>query len=164
MFSSVQSLSHVRLFATPWLTARRASLSIPTFRSSLRLKSIEPVMPSSHLILCHPLFLLPPIPPLTTSKKYLCSHLSTGVQPTPGHLSLAKLTHKMNHSFAWASEHRFSGPEAREQRETFALHQSEPCLPHPPPPFTVQGLASFQVVLQWNFYPFQRKHSSHWRW
>ena len=60
---SDQSLSHVRLFATPWITARQASLSITNSRSSLRLKSIESVMPSSHLILCQPLLLLPPIPP-----------------------------------------------------------------------------------------------------
>ena len=62
-FSSVQSLSHVRLFATPWIAARQASLSITNSRSSLRLTSIKSVMPSSHLILCHLLLLLPPIPP-----------------------------------------------------------------------------------------------------
>ena len=62
-FSSVQSLSRVRLFATPWIAARQASPSITNSRSSLRLTSIESVMPSSHLILCHPLLLLPPIPP-----------------------------------------------------------------------------------------------------
>ena len=62
-FSSVQSLSHVLLFATPWIAARQASLSITISRSSLRLTSIESMMPSSHLILCHPLFLLPSIPP-----------------------------------------------------------------------------------------------------
>ena len=62
-FSSVQSLSHVWLFATPWIAARQASLSITNSQSSLRLTSIESVMPSSHLILCHPLLLLPPIPP-----------------------------------------------------------------------------------------------------
>ena len=62
-FSSVQSLSLVRLFATPWITAHQASLSITNSRSSLKLISIKSVMPSSHLILCHPLFLLPPIPP-----------------------------------------------------------------------------------------------------
>ena len=61
--SSVQSLSRVRLFVTPWITARQASLSITNSRSSLKLTSIESVMPSSHLILCCPLFLLPPIPP-----------------------------------------------------------------------------------------------------
>ena len=62
-FSSVQSLSHVQLFATPWIAACQASLSITNSRSSPRLTSIESVMPSSHLILCHPLLLLPPIPP-----------------------------------------------------------------------------------------------------
>ena len=61
--SSVQSLSHVQLFATPWFAACQASLSITNSRSSLKLMSIESVMPSSHLILCHPLLLLPPIPP-----------------------------------------------------------------------------------------------------
>ena len=62
-FSSVQSLSHVRLFATPWIAARQASLSITNYRSLLKLMSIESVMPSSHLILCRPLLLLPPTPP-----------------------------------------------------------------------------------------------------
>ena len=62
-FSSVQSLSCVRLFATPWIAARQASLSITNSRSPPKLTSIESVMPSSHLILCHPLLLLPPIPP-----------------------------------------------------------------------------------------------------
>ena len=62
-FSSVQSLSRVWLFATPWIAARQASLSSTSTWSSLRLTSIESVMPSSHLILCRPLLLLPPIPP-----------------------------------------------------------------------------------------------------
>ena len=68
LFSSVQSLSRVRLFATPWIPARQAS------RSSLRLTSIESVMPSSHLILWRPLLLLPPIPPSIRvfSKSTLC--------------------------------------------------------------------------------------------
>ena len=61
-FSSVQSLSRVRLFVTPWITARQASLSITNSRSSLKLMSIESVRPSSHLIRCRPLLLLPPIP------------------------------------------------------------------------------------------------------
>ena len=60
---SVQSLSHVRLFATPWTAAHQASLSITNSWSLLKLMSIESVMPSSHLILCCPLLLLPPIPP-----------------------------------------------------------------------------------------------------
>ena len=62
-FSSVQSLSHVRFFATQWIAARQASLSITNSQSSLRLTSIESVIPSSHLILGRPLLLLPPIPP-----------------------------------------------------------------------------------------------------
>ena len=62
-FHSVQSLSHVWLFATPWIAAHQASLSITISQSSLRLTSIESVMPPSHLILCRPLLLLPPIPP-----------------------------------------------------------------------------------------------------
>ena len=62
-FSSVQSLSRVRLFVTPWFTAHQASLSITNSHSSLRLMSIESMMPSSHLILCRSLLLLPPIPP-----------------------------------------------------------------------------------------------------
>ena len=58
-FSSVQLLSHVRLFATPWIAARQASLSITSSQSLPKLVSIESVMPSNHLILCHPLLLLP---------------------------------------------------------------------------------------------------------
>ena len=61
--SSVQSLSRVRLFETPWTAARQASLSITSSGSSPKLMSIESVMPSSHLILCHSLLLPPPIPP-----------------------------------------------------------------------------------------------------
>ena len=61
--SSVQFSRSVWLFATPWITACQASLSITNSRSSLKLMSIESVMPSSHLILCRPLLLLPPIPP-----------------------------------------------------------------------------------------------------
>ena len=63
LFSSVQSLSHVRLFATPWTTAHQASLSITNSRSLLKLMSIESVMPSNYLILCHPLLLPPSIFP-----------------------------------------------------------------------------------------------------
>ena len=59
----VQLLSHVRLFATPWAAARQASLSFTMSQSLLKLTSIESVMPSNHLILCHPLFLLPSIFP-----------------------------------------------------------------------------------------------------
>ena len=61
--SSVQWLSRVWLFATPWITACQASLFITNSRSSPKLICLKLVMPSSHLILCHPLLLLPPIPP-----------------------------------------------------------------------------------------------------
>ena len=82
-FSSVQSLSRVRLFATPWITARQASLSITNPWSSLRFTSIESVMPSSHLILCCPILLLPPIPPsirvFSTESTLAWGGQSTGV-------------------------------------------------------------------------------------
>ena len=74
-FSSVHSLSRDRLFATLWITACQASLSITNSWSLLKLMPIESVMPSSHLILCHPLLLLPPTPPSITvfsSESILC--------------------------------------------------------------------------------------------
>ena len=74
-FSSVQSLSRVWPFTTPWIAAHQASLSITNSRSSLKLMSIESVMPSSHLIFCHPLLLLPPVPPsirVFSHKSTLC--------------------------------------------------------------------------------------------
>ena len=74
-FSSVQSLSHVRLFATPWITARQSSLSITNSRSLPKLMYSESVMPSSHLILCRPLLLLPSIFPsirVFSNKLALC--------------------------------------------------------------------------------------------
>ena len=70
LLSSVQSLSRVRLFATPWTVAHQASLSITSSWSLLRLMSIESVMPSNHLILCHPLFLSPSIFPSIRWPKY----------------------------------------------------------------------------------------------
>ena len=72
-FSSVQSLIHDRLFATPWIAACQASLSITNSWSSPKLMSIMSVMPSSHLILCRSLLLLPPIPPSIR----VCSNKST---------------------------------------------------------------------------------------
>ena len=66
-FSSVQSLSHVRLFVTPWIAARQASLCITNSRSSLKFMPIESVMPSSHLILCCPLLLCPQSLPASES-------------------------------------------------------------------------------------------------
>ena len=58
IFSSVQSLCHVRLFATPWTAARQASLSVTNSQGLLKLMSIKSVMPSNHLMLCHPFLLL----------------------------------------------------------------------------------------------------------
>ena len=81
-FSSVKSLSRVWLFATPWIAACQASLSITNSQSPLKLTSIESVMPSSHLILCRPL-LLPPIPPsiksFPMSQLFAWGGQSTGV-------------------------------------------------------------------------------------
>ena len=74
-FSSVQSLSQVRLFETPWIAACQASLSITNSRSLLKLMSLELVMPSNYPILCRPLLLLPPIPPsiqVFSSESTLC--------------------------------------------------------------------------------------------
>ena len=62
-FSSVQLLSRVRIFVTPWIAARQASLSITNSQTLLKPMSIDSVMPSSYLILCRPLLLLPPTPP-----------------------------------------------------------------------------------------------------
>ena len=74
-FSLVQSLSHVQLFVTPWTAARQASLCITNSRSLLKLMSIQSVMPSNHLILCCPLFLLPSVLPnirVFSSESVLC--------------------------------------------------------------------------------------------
>ena len=73
--SSVQSLSHVQPFATPWTAASQAPLSITDSQSLLKLMSFESVMPSNHLILCRPLLPLPPIPPsirVFSSESALC--------------------------------------------------------------------------------------------
>ena len=99
-FSSVQSLSSIWLFATPWIAACQASLSITNSRSLLRFMSVESVMPSSHLILCCPLLLLPPIPPsirVFSSQSTLCMRwpkywsFSFSISPSnvqPGMISL----------------------------------------------------------------------------
>ena len=89
-FSSVQSLSHVRLCVTPWIAARQASLSITNSRSSLM--SIESVIPSRHLILCHPFLLLPPIPP--ASESFPMSQLFTWGGQSTGASALASVLPK----------------------------------------------------------------------
>ena len=96
-FSSIQSLSSVQLFATPWIAACQASLSITNSRSSFKLMSIELVLPSSHLILCRPLLLLPPIPPsirVFSNESTLCTRwpkywsFSFSISPSSGHPGL----------------------------------------------------------------------------
>ena len=98
--SSVQSLSCVWLFATPWIAARQASLSIANSRSSPKLMSIESVMPSNYLILCRPLFLLPSIFPnirVFSNKSALCIRwpkywsFSFNTSPSKEHLGLISI-------------------------------------------------------------------------
>ena len=97
-FSSVQLLSRVRLFATAWIAACQASLSITNSRSSLRLTSIESVMPSSHLILCRPLPLLPPIPP--SIKVFPMSQLFTSGGQSTGVSALASFLPKKSQGWS----------------------------------------------------------------
>ena len=94
--SSVQLLSHFRTFATPWTTARQASLSITNSRSLLKLMSIESVMPSNHITLCHPFLLPPSIFP------------STGVLPNESvlHISWPKY---WSFSFSMSPSSEYSG-------------------------------------------------------
>ena len=87
--SSVQSLSHVQLFATPWTATCQASLSIAKSLSLLKLMSIESVMPSNHLVLCHPLFLLPSIFPASGS--FLMSQFFTSGGQSIGVLASASV-------------------------------------------------------------------------
>src|SRR5574337_23414 len=109
--SSVQSLSCVQLFATPWTAARQASLSITNSWSSLRLMSIESVMPSSHLIFRHPLLLLPPIPPsirVFSNESNLCMRWPKDSQessPTPQFKSINSSPLSLLHSQTLASIH-----------------------------------------------------------
>ena len=95
---AVQSLSHVRLFATPWSAARQASLSFTLSRSLLKLMSIKSVMPSNHLILCRPLLLLPSVFPsiirVFSNESALCIRwlnywsFSFGISPSNKHSGL----------------------------------------------------------------------------
>ena len=98
--SPVQSLSRVRLFATPWIAACQASLSITNSQISPRLMSIESVMPSSHLILCCPLLLRPPIPP--SIRVFSVSQFFTSGGQNIGVSSLASVLPK--NTQGWSSE------------------------------------------------------------
>ena len=92
LFSSVQSLSRVRLFVTPWTAAHQASLSITNSQSLLKLMSIESVMPSNHLILCHPLLFLPSIFPsirvFSMSQSFASGGQSIGVSASTSVLAM----------------------------------------------------------------------------
>ena len=100
-FSSVQSLSHVQLFVTPWTAACQASLSITNSQSPPKPMSIELVMPSNHLILCHPLFLLSSIFPSINSVQFssvaqscptLCDPMNRSISGLPVHHQLPEFT------------------------------------------------------------------------
>ena len=95
---SDQSLSCVRLFATPWIAARQASLSITNSWSSPRLTSIESVMPSSHLILCRPLLL--PLPSLPASESFPMSQLFAWGGQSTGVSALASFLPKKSHGWS----------------------------------------------------------------
>ena len=97
-FSSVQSLSRVRLFVTPWIAACQASLSTTNSRSSLRLTSIESVMPSSHLILCCPLLLLPQS--LPASESFTMSQLFAWGGQSTGASALASFLPKKSQGWS----------------------------------------------------------------
>ena len=98
--SSVQSLSRVWLFVTPWIPARQASLSITSSRSSLILTSTESVMPSSHLILCRPLLLLPAIPPsIRVFSNESTLHMR--IWPKPSNWLYRKDTQTSGHTHIW---------------------------------------------------------------
>ena len=139
IFSSVQSLSRVWLFATPWITVRQASLSITNSWSSLKLMSTESVMPSSHLILCHPLLLLPPIPPsirvFPMSQLFPSGGQNTGVSASasvlpmntqdwsplawPGWISLQSMGLSRVFSNTTVQKHQFFGAQLSSQSNSY---------------------------------------------
>ena len=146
IISSVQSLSRVRLFATPWIAARQPSLSITNSWSSLRLMSIESVMPSSHLILCRPL-LLPLIPPsirVFSNKSTLRMRwpkywsFSFSIIPSkeiPGLISLQSKGLSRVFLNTTVQKHQFFGPQlssqSNSQVHTWLLEKPKPWLDGP---------------------------------
>ena len=130
-FSSVQSLSPVRLFATPWIAARQASLSITNSWSSPKLMSIESVMPSSYLILCHLLLLLPPIPPsirVFSNESALCmmwpKYWSFSFSISPSKEDPGLISFRMD----WISDLTSFNLIFCSQLELFSIHRSLPCI------------------------------------
>ena len=119
--SSVQYLSHVRLFVTPWTAAHQTSLSITNSWSLLKLMSIKPMMPSSHLILCHPLLLLPSIFPSIRVFSFLF--------------------------FFFLLKCRWGDQERRAERTGRPTSSFSPLLP--PPPARPPPLATAQGLFKW---------------
>ena len=151
-FSSIQSLSRVQLFATPWIAAYQASLSITNSRSSLKLTSIESAMPSSHLILCRPLLLLPPVSPNirvfyneSTLRQSIGVSASTSVPPMitqdrsplgwTGWTSLQSKGLSRVFSNTTVQKHQFFGPQlssqSNSQIHTWPLEKPWPWLDGP---------------------------------
>ena len=136
--SSIRSLSCVRLFAIPWIAAHQASLSITNSRGLLKLTPIESAMPSSHLILCCPILLLPPIPPsirVFSNESTLCMRwpkywsLSFIISPSNEHpglisvrmdwwISLQSKDLSRVFSKATVQKHQFLGPQLSSQSKS----------------------------------------------
>ena len=132
---SVQSLSRVQLFATPWIAANQASLSITYSWSSLKLMSIESVMPSSHLILCRPLLLLPPIPPIRvfSNESTLCMRwpsywsFNLSISPSNEHQDWSLLGWNLGglsrvFSNTTVQKHQFFGAQLSSQSNSHSIH------------------------------------------
>ena len=121
-FSSVHLLSHIQLFVTPWIAAHQASLSITNSRSSLRLMSIESVMPSSHLILCRPLLLLPPITP--SIRVFPMSQLFTWGGQSTGVSALASFLPKKSQGWSpseWTGWISLQSPDKQEIKDDIII-------------------------------------------
>ena len=134
-FSSVQSLSRVRLFATPWIAARQASGSITNSRSSSRLMPIESVMPSSHLILCCPLLLLPTIPPsirVSSNESTLRMRWSQGWSPSEWTSWISLQSKGLSRVFSNTTDqkHQFFGaqPSSQSNSHIHTLDKNIPCV------------------------------------
>ena len=139
-FSSVQSLSCVRLFATPWTAACQASLSITNPRSLPKLMTTESVMPPNHLIFCRPLLLLPPIFPSIRVFSSCPVQFISVAQWCP------TLSNPMNHSMPGLPVHHHLPKlaETHVHRADDAIQPSYPLSPSPPAFNLVQYQGLFQ--------------------
>ena len=154
-FSSVQSLSRVRLFVTAWIAARQASLFITMSRSSLRLMSIESVMPSSHLILGRPLFLLPSI--LPASESFPMSQLFTWGGQSTRVSALASFFPKKSRADLLQNGLAGSPCSPSDSQESFPIPQfksidsSALSLLYGPTVISIQDCWKKQALTIWNF-------------